>query len=815
MRINFYSASRPSLARFCALGLLTLAGSPLAMADNGVARPRMLAALAAKPAHECAATQASLDPSHPMSQAIDALAFQTPTPELTRAYLLNALVYSPTCYRPDLSAEEYATIMEATQFLPAALGWFPGVERPQFNVAGNVWTGNLTQTNQYLAARTRLTYSFPADGTTWGTTVSGFQTRPNVLAQRLRDTYGTNNLDQGREYIRTGFAAWRRWTGLSYDEVADDNAAFNLDVPRVSTRGDIRVGGSSLVLSSNGQTSPGTLAYNMFPNDFGFSGSDMTINTDNFGVGAYFTQGPDSWNLRQVAAHEHGHGLGYFHTVPCNNTKLMEPSISNTPNTTPFGLRIDEIRGGQRAYGDRFTPNQTVNTAFDFGNLQSPIRRSVVAPNLSTNGNITANPGTGQDWFRFTLSSAEPSVTIRANPTGGTYTAGTQSNGCSGSSTSVVATTAGNLSMWLTNANGTTLLFRADSVANGQAAGNGETFTLSNLAAGTYAIRVFDEGPNPTSGQTVQLYDLLIGLGGSTLPARAPAPPQAIAGVNKRVQGGSFGFFNGAANSYVNDTVQAANTSLANTITTFAWDLDGNGTFEVPNTASPSIFYSSNGLYVVSLRVTDSNAMTSTDSINVLVSGAPTAVSSVSPNNGQAGTTIPITISGGNLKFVTSASQVTISGTGVTVVGTPTPNALGNSVTGLSLQVAANATLGLRNIVITNTDGPPGQPWGGGSTATRNNAFNITAPPVVACNPADIADNASVPGPDGQVDNGDFSLFVQQFFSSTIQAGCNGSTIPCAAADIADNASNPSPDGTLDNGDFSLFISSFFSANCP
>jgi RHS repeat-associated protein len=79
-------------------------------------------------------------------------------------------------------------------------------------------------------------------------------------------------------------------------------------------------------------------------------------------------------------------------------------------------------------------------------------------------------------------------------------------------------------------------------------------------------------------------------------------------------------------------------------------------------------------------------------------------------------------------------------------------------------------------------------------------------------NPADIADNGSNPVPDGVVDNGDFSLFISEFFNSTVQAGCNGTTVPCSPADIADNGSIVGADGYLDNGDFSLFISNFFAA---
>jgi uncharacterized membrane protein len=82
------------------------------------------------------------------------------------------------------------------------------------------------------------------------------------------------------------------------------------------------------------------------------------------------------------------------------------------------------------------------------------------------------------------------------------------------------------------------------------------------------------------------------------------------------------------------------------------------------------------------------------------------------------------------------------------------------------------------------------------------------------CNAADIADNGSNAGADGCVDNGDFSLFISEFFNAGVQSACTGATIPCAAADIADNGSNPGADGFVDNGDFSLFISNFFNANC-
>jgi hypothetical protein len=83
------------------------------------------------------------------------------------------------------------------------------------------------------------------------------------------------------------------------------------------------------------------------------------------------------------------------------------------------------------------------------------------------------------------------------------------------------------------------------------------------------------------------------------------------------------------------------------------------------------------------------------------------------------------------------------------------------------------------------------------------------------CNPADIAQTDSSPGPDGCVDNGDFSLFIASFFGADCSATCGEEPVTaCNEADIAQTDSSPGPDGCVDNGDFSLFIASFFGADC-
>lgn len=90
-------------------------------------------------------------------------------------------------------------------------------------------------------------------------------------------------------------------------------------------------------------------------------------------------------------------------------------------------------------------------------------------------------------------------------------------------------------------------------------------------------------------------------------------------------------------------------------------------------------------------------------------------------------------------------------------------------------------------------------------------AFDRTPWGPGPCSLADLANTDGSPGADGQIDNGDFSLFITSFFG----AACSGPpVVPCSPADIAATDASPGPDGWVDNGDFGSFISSFF-AGCP
>jgi len=109
--------------------------------------------------------------------------------------------------------------------------------------------------------------------------------------------------------LRSVFDRWSAVSGINYVyEPNDDSAAFAAaSVGILGVRGDVRIGGHTIDGNS------GILAYNFFPDN-----GDMVIDTgDNF----YNDTSQNSRGLRNVTAHEAGHGLGLSHVCPINETK--------------------------------------------------------------------------------------------------------------------------------------------------------------------------------------------------------------------------------------------------------------------------------------------------------------------------------------------------------------------------------------------------------------------------------------------------------------------------------------------------------------
>ncbi|MBY0114132.1 MAG: pre-peptidase C-terminal domain-containing protein [Phycisphaerales bacterium] len=687
---------------------------------------------------------------------------------MIRARAVRAIESAPLCFANDTTPELWAKVLADYDLRPPTLG--PGdpfqdrfdLDFFKWGPAGSSGGGFVSGTG----LRANLTYSFAPDNTAWGLNGTIVPKGFSDMEFGLSIAFGDPEL--GKEYIRQAIANWRRYGGLSYTEVADSGIPMDTNSNRRTTVGDIRFGG--LFWGING-----LLAYNGFPTTLGvsstFGGGDMCMNTAYFNEGARFSNPDlDYRNFRNVIAHEHGHGLGFIHQVPCVGTKLMEPQASVLTDM----VQLDDRRGVNRNYGDRYSGNFSFGNAVNLGTLSSPAR-SVALRDLSTNGfydNGTNPPGT--DYFKFTLTQSQQ-VTINVNPTGESYETGQQASQCTGTTTIYNSKLFGDLAFRLLDSNGNTI-----TTVNAASVGVFESLT-SNLGAGTYFVQVWDNNAaNVTGGANgntiVQMYDLELLSGAGVF-----TEPYANAGLAKRVKANAPAYFMGDVNSAPTET------RVPTTISRYEWDLDGDGVFETgvlpaASAPKPTFTYPSNGVYNVSLRVVDSNGKAGTDTLAVTVFGATTQLTGTS-QSASRGRVVPFTLTGKNLKNLSAASMVTVSGSGVSVTGTPVRNALGTQVTGLSYVIASNAALGSRTVSVSNADG-----------SANAALLTVAAPPC----PGDL-------NLDGFVDDADFQIFVVAY--DILE--CSDPAMPAACPSDLDG------DGAVNDADFGVFVVGYDALLCP
>lgn len=334
---------------------------------------------------------------------------------------------------------------------------------------------------------TTLTYSFVPDGTTIPDI--GIGGGPSELEAFLNGIYG--DTATWKAIYAQMFARWSQLSGITFVlESNDDGVELHNNPGVLGVRGDLRMAGRPI----NGPG--GVLAYNAFPDD-----GDMVIDTsDTF----YNDTSDDSLRLRNVLAHEHGHGMGQLHVCPANQTKLMEPFA-----TTAFdGPQHDDIQNAQRHYGDNREDNDSIGTATSLGILPDAV---------TTVADVGADDAADVDFYAFTLSQDTTDLIITLRPIGLTYVQGPQNEGgsCSaGSSYNSIAVN--DLGIEVIGTDGSTVI----ATVNAQPAGNDESIQLILEGAGTYYVRVF-AGPVAQ----VQLYELdLDALGLMHIPMQIVLP---------------------------------------------------------------------------------------------------------------------------------------------------------------------------------------------------------------------------------------------------------------------------------------------------
>ncbi|MCC6545739.1 hypothetical protein IT570_01125 [Candidatus Sumerlaeota bacterium] len=261
------------------------------------------------------------------------------------------------------------------------------------------WTTN----NPTVTVRTpfTLTYSFVPDGTL--ATANG-QTGVSSLFAATNGQFPGGSA-AFKALVREALDEWGNRSGITYVETTDDGAPLPSSSGVAGVRGDVRIS-----MYGFGGSNNGFLAFNTFPNQ-----GDLVMNANYMQIW-YAVPTNNFRRLRNTVAHEHGHGLGFTHVIPQNNTKLMESTITDFYD----GLTEDELRGLPRLYGDWAEVNDSLATARDLSVLPAPTGNQA---NFVTLRDLALEGGGLTDYFRFNIPAFKR-LTARVTPIGDVYQSG-------------------------------------------------------------------------------------------------------------------------------------------------------------------------------------------------------------------------------------------------------------------------------------------------------------------------------------------------------------------------------------------------------
>lgn len=339
---------------------------------------------------------------------------------------------------------------------------------------GDRWATTASGSTGSQGSPITLTWSFVPDGTSAdGNSSDLFAWLDGVYA-------GNGGRAEWQLRITQTFTRWGFLSGVEYIyEANDDGAPVGNSRPGIlGVRGDVRICGIFIDGNSN------VLAYNYFP-DHG----DMFLDSaDNF----YNTLSQGSRRLKNVVAHEHGHGFGLNHVDPVTQTKLMEPFVS----TAYLGPQPDDRIAIQRNYGDFYENNNTAVTATDLGTFNDG--DSFGRVDLSTDDNSDV------DYYEFNVPAAGD-VTVNTILAIGAYQMGPQN----GATPVVDYGSIHDLAIQIRDGSDALV-----AIIDNTGLGSDEGGTVALPAAGTYYARVA-----PTNAtNNIQLYDLDISFAVTATP---------------------------------------------------------------------------------------------------------------------------------------------------------------------------------------------------------------------------------------------------------------------------------------------------------
>lgn len=355
------------------------------------------------------------------------------------------------CYAPG-TPQEYVERFEAEMFRRHG---------DAYSVGGGRWSSTASDgSTGSTGTPITLTYSFVPDFST------GDPATSNVLHATLDGQFGSRAA--WKSLFAAIFAEWSAVAGVSFVEVSDDGATWPSSPGVTGVRGDVRI----VCLAIDG--TDGVLAYNYYPNT-----GDMSLDSAEDWADAT----NDYRFVRNVIAHEMGHGLGLEHVLPRNGTKLMEAYLS----TGFLGPQDDDVRGGNRNYGDPHEPNGSSGAAASLGTQSGD----------STYAGMSLNNASDVDWFALSLSAAG-TISVSAAPVGSSYMVSPDP----GSPASINTAAINRLRVEVYDSAGTALLASGSAASLGQTAASGST-----TAAGTsFRIKLFTSD----STDDVQRYGLTV-----------------------------------------------------------------------------------------------------------------------------------------------------------------------------------------------------------------------------------------------------------------------------------------------------------------
>ncbi|MEM7628044.1 MAG: GC-type dockerin domain-anchored protein [Planctomycetota bacterium] len=372
---------------------------------------------------------------------------------------------------------------------PPMVCWAPGTAPDVMNAINSALESKLQirfqQTSRWSATATNggtggqgtpitLTYSFVPDGTFVPNLGIGLGSGNSQLFQWLNGIYGS--FANWKPLFDGVFERWGELINVTYVyEPNDDGSNTNTLGGQLGVRGDVRI--AAFDFQNDGNF--GTLGYNNFPND-----GDMILDAfDSF----YNATGANSLRLRNVIAHEHGHGLGMLHVCPQNATKLMEPAA----NLNFDGPQLDDILNGQRHYGDLNEPNDSGAQATDIGTLAVGQTKFEFQRSIDDNGD--------EDYYAVNIDGPVE-INVSLSPAAAAYSQGPQTFSCGGGNFTDYQSIH-DLRVDFIDADGTTVL----ASFNNNPEGETESASFDAQTAGTYFIRVRGDSTN-----NIQLYTMTV-----------------------------------------------------------------------------------------------------------------------------------------------------------------------------------------------------------------------------------------------------------------------------------------------------------------